>query len=395
MRGFFLARAVRGEYFQYMRIALDARMMGAEATRGIGRYIQELVAAMLEISKTSEEKHTFVLITRQGEHPFFRHPAIETLVADIPWYGVQEQLQMPAVFRRAKADLIHVPHWNIPLGIPGPFVITVHDLLMRHFPQSAKSSTRGWFVRSLKSAGFRVVLDAAVHRSRRILVPSHFVAHDLADLYPDAKAKTTVTGEGMPQIQERPETVGEYTNPYLLYVGSAYPHKGLDTLIAAWPKLSEMHPDLRLKIVGEKDVFMTGLEDEAGSSGLQHIDFLGRVGEEALGRLYAGAAAFVFPSLFEGFGLPPLEALAHGCPVISSDAGSLPEVIGPDNAFFFRAGDTSAMISAVERVLADPAQAHAQARAAARDCARRHAWPEAARATLDAYRAALHDTHAA
>ena len=362
-------------------------MMGAEATRGIGRYIQELVAAMLIENAGRTDKHTFILITRSTDHPFARHPAIETIVADVPWYGLAEQFKLPEAFRRAKADIVHVPHWNIPVFMSGPFVVTLHDLLLRHYPQSAKSSTRNFFVRSVKMLGYRVVLSTAIRRARRILTPSHFVAHDVASFYKHIEHKIVVTGEGMPPIDEQAFS-NDRNRPYLLYVGSAYPHKGLDGLLIAWSKISVMHPDLRLKIVGEKDDFMTGLENEAADSGLKNIDFLGRVNDQALGRLYAGAWAFVFPSLFEGFGLPPLEALAHGCPVICSDAGSLPEVVGPDNAFFFRAGDPDAILGAVQRVLANPEAARAAARIAAQDCARRHSWKAAAHATLEAYMAA-------
>lgn len=377
-----------------MRIAIDARMMGAETTRGIGRYIQELIHALLELAEQASEQHTFILITRQREHPFAQHRRVETIVADIPWYSVAEQLFMPAVFRRANADIVHVPHWNVPLAFFGPCVVTVHDLLLRHFPHSAKSSTRNGFFRAIKTIGFRIVLDAALRKARRILVPTHFVAQDVSTLYPTEKSKVMVTGEGMPSVQAYAQ-VQEQSTPYILYVGSAYPHKGLHSLLMAWKQISQSHPDIRLKLVGEKDVFMKGIEQEVRELDISHVEFLGRVGDQALQHLYAGAIAFVFPSLFEGFGLPPLEALAQGCPVIASDAGSLPEVIGPDNAFFFRAGDSDAIISAVERVLADPAQAHIQALAAAHDCARRHAWSKTARVTLDAYHTALQNVHVA
>lgn len=377
-----------------MRIAIDARMLGAETTRGIGRYIQELVQALLELTKQNAARYTFVLITRQSEHPFSHHANVETIVADIPWYSVAEQLLMPAIYRRAKADIVHIPHWNVPILFSGPYVVTVHDLLLRHFPQSAKSSTRHGFFRVIKNIGFRIVLDAAVHKACHILVPTHFVARDVSTLYPAEKSKVIVTGEGMPSVQTR-QSIQDQMTPYLLYVGSAYPHKGLDSLFIAWKMIAQSHPNLRLKLVGEKDVFMKELEREVRERDIPRVEFLGRVGDQALQRIYSGATAFVFPSLFEGFGLPPLEALAQGCPVIASDAGSLPEVIGPDNAFFFRAGDPDAIISAVERVLADPAQARIRALVAAHDCAKRHAWFMTARVTLNAYHAALQNVHAA
>ncbi len=363
-----------------MRIAIDARMMGADVTRGIGRYIQELILAMLEL----HSDNTFVLITRTKDHAFTSYKNVETIVADIPWYGMQEQMQMPNIFRKALADVIHIPHWNIPLFIRGKVAITIHDVLLRHYPASAKSSTRNFFLRTLKSAGYRIILAYAIRRAHAIFVPSHFVAKDLAEFYPAAKKKIIVTGEGMPSPVYKTCTVENFASPYLLYVGSAYPHKGLGSLLIAWNKIRIQYPALRLKIVGEKDIFMMSLEGSQ-ESGDMRIDFVGRIGDKALSRLYAHATAFVFPSLHEGFGLPPLEALAHGTPVIASDAGSLPEVIGPDNAFFFHAGDPDAILTAVDRVLSDPERAHAMVLIASKDCMRRHSWKATAEATIQGY----------
>jgi len=374
-----------------MRICIDARMMGPENTRGIGRYIEELVRELLVLGTGD----VFVLVTRTPVHPFAEHPSVETLVADIPWYGLAEQLKMPGVFRQAKADVVYVPHWNVPLLYRGPLVVTVHDLLLRHFPLSAKTSTRSWPMRQLKRLLYRVVVANAIGHARRILVPTEFVKSDLESLYPVAKGKTGVTGEGMPRFGGFGPAAGPDpgANPqgpaapsFLLYVGSAYPHKGLDGLLAAWPKIIGSHPGLRLVLVGEKDVFMRRTEEQAAASGLEGVEFLGRVGDGELSRLYSSAKAFVFPTHFEGFGLPPLEALAHGCPVIASDIPVLREVLGKNGATYFRQGDSDGILQAVESVLAQPETNRAQARQTALGLQARHAWPRTARLTLEALR---------
>jgi len=373
-------------YFRVMRICIDARMMGPENTRGIGRYIEELVRAML----VQEPENRYVLIVRKPDHPFKDEPNVETLVADVPWYGLAEQRLMADVFRRAKADLVHVPHWNVPMSFRGPLVVTIHDLILRHFPASARTSTRGPLVRWLKNIGYRATISRAIRHAERILVPAEFTEQDVESFYPKSKGKIIVAGEGMPQIQAPTTQRGESgASPFLLYVGSAYPHKGLDDLLVTWPEIQKNHPELRLILVGELDVFMRKLKGDAEAQGLRNVEFLGRVSDERLSELYSGAKAFVFPSHFEGFGLPPLEALAHGCPVISSDAASLPEVLGKNGATYFRAGDSGGILLAVEKVLADTEKAKVAARQAAQGLVQRHTWLKTARLTLQAYREVL------
>jgi glycosyltransferase involved in cell wall biosynthesis len=377
-----------------MKIAIDARLMGPENTRGIGRYIEELVRALLDADTSTE----YVLVTRSAEHPFRNDPRVRTVatkipdqprvkavVADIPWYGWAEQVKLPRILSGLGVDLVHVPHWNVPLAFSRPFVITLHDVLLRHEPESAKASTRGPLMRGLKHLGYRAVLRHAVSAARRILVPTQCVAADVVHFYPGAKNKLLVTGEGMPKIKVESRAPDQLPAPYILYVGSAYPHKGLQDLFAAWPELAERHSGLRLVVVGELDIFMQRFKSQTERAGLPRVEFRGRVDEIQLAQAYAEATALVFPSHFEGFGLPPLEALAHGCPVVCSDICALKEVLGQGGANFFRAGSADGIIAAVERVFVDPAKAAAEARVAAQRLAARHAWKRTAQLTLEAY----------
>ncbi len=383
-----------------MKIAIDARMMGPDATRGIGRYVEELVGAMLAIAP----EHRYVLVTRTLTHRFVDHPSVETIVANVPWYGVAEQVRMPKVFAAIQADLVHVPHWNVPVRYHGPLIVTIHDLILRHTPDSAKISTRSAPARWIKRLGYRFVLGRAISHASKILVPTQYVAKDVGRFYPASRTKLCVTGEGMPGLEIRsvkPEdqegsdhelraTSFAGNAPYLLYVGSAYPHKGLEDLLSAWQEIASAYPDLHLKIAGERDGFMQKIETSVTSQQLPRITFLGRVSDTDLKGLYEQAAGFVFPSHDEGFGLPPLEALAHGCPVLSSDAGPLPEVLGPDGAIFFRVGQPNAILAAVHTLMSDQETARRKAVSAARSLALRHSWTHAARATLDAYADACH-----
>jgi glycosyltransferase involved in cell wall biosynthesis len=367
-----------------MRITIDARMMGPENTRGIGRYTEELVHALLEIAP----EHRYSLIVRKPEHSFVGNVSVETVVADIPWYGLREQRELPSIIARTKPDVVHVPHWNVPVSIRQHLVVTIHDLLLRHEPMSAKISTRSPALQLVKRAGYRLVLSSALRHAHRILVPTEFVKQDVESLYPRTSGRVVVTGEGMPSVESIQESVGrgaDESSPYLLYVGSAYPHKGLNDVLDAWPKIQRDFPSLRFKIGGEMDVFMSRHKDRVAKESLRNIEFLGRVSDKDLPTLHRGAAAFVFPSHFEGFGLPPLEAIARGCPVIAADASATVEVLGKSAAIFFRRGDSDAILSAVHRVLESQDEARQRTRLAAPELARRHSWKHAAERTLQAY----------
>jgi glycosyltransferase involved in cell wall biosynthesis len=366
-----------------MRIGIDARMMTPKATRGIGRYIEELVRALLAVAPD----HQYALVTRHPIHPFASHPSVETVVADIQWYRMREQLQMPSVLRSLKADVVHVPHWNVPLVTGGPLVVTIHDLLLRHESMSARISTRHPIVAGFKRLGYRATLFSTLHKAKRLLVPTEFVANDLRTLYPFTAGKIVVTGEGMGKHERFPHSMDARPpqSKYLLYIGSAYPHKGLDLLLSVWRDVELQYPDLRLKIAGANDVFMDRLKDTAQKQKLTRIDFLGFVPEDELWSLYQDAAAFVFPSRFEGFGLPPLEAIRAGCPVISSDAASLPEVLGPDGAFFFQSGSRNDILRAIDTVLRDPVAAREKTARAFPELRARHDWTKTAERTLGVY----------
>lgn len=369
--------------------------MGAKATRGIGRYIEELVRAMLEIAPW----HRYVMVTRLANHPFVAHSSVETIVADTPWYSLAEQMKMPRILKSAQADAIHIPHWNVPLTYSSDrLVVTIHDLLLRHESMSARSSTRNFITRSIKRLGYRFTLNHAISAAKKIVVPTTFVANDVASFYPRVASKLIVTGEGMPNLT----TAGlglsskfqipnsKLPTTFLLYVGSAYPHKGLVDLLVAWDKLARNYPDLHLIIAGEMDTFMKRMKSFATEKKLLRINFLGSVNDDELDDMYARATALVYPTHFEGFGLPPLEALAAGCPVISSDAPALRETLGSDGATFFHVGDVDGIIAAVEETLRDPTAARNARLAAMTRLAQQHSWKHAAQRTLEVYQAMLH-----
>lgn len=353
-----------------MRIAVDARMMGAGKTRGIGRYIEETVKAMKVLAPDID----FVL-----------------LAPDIRWYALAEQFKMPKVIREAEADLLWVPHWNVSFFYRGPFVITVHDLLLLHQPASARASTRGPAIAWLKRLGYRAVLSSAIRRARVIFVPTHAVADDIKKYFPHASERVVITGEGLSNLEEDASSIRP-SERYLLHVGSAYPHKRLDLLLDVWKRLASGHPDLHLYLAGASDVFSERLDRRIKTESIPRVIQLGPVSDATLAALYANAEAFVFPTSFEGFGLPPLEALSFGTPVIASDIPVLREVLPEKGVFFFKNGSADDMMRVIETVLADAATVRAQAAQGGEEARRRWSWEDVARKTLEGLRRAVDRT---
>ncbi|MBM3205020.1 glycosyltransferase family 4 protein [Candidatus Uhrbacteria bacterium] len=364
-----------------MRITIDARMMGPMVTRGIGRYVEELVRGMVYLAP---EHHFTLLVRHPDASPFIGIPNVEHVSADIHWYTWKEQIMLPRLLRETNADLIHIPHWNVPLRFRGPLVITIHDLLLFHQAGSAKASTRNPIFSMAKRVGHRLTLRHAVNQARMILTPTNWVSKDVEHFYPQAASKIRMTSEGLTALPE-PDFRRVPDTDFLFYVGSAYPHKHLDVLLDAWKEIGARHQGLSLVMAGQEDVFMARYVKRVHQEQIPRVSFPGRVTDAELAGFLSRAKAFVFPSTHEGFGLPPLEALSVGCPVISSDSTCLPEVLPQEGVFFFRSGDTNDMIRAVEAVLRDLDVARLSARKAVPIVLQKYQWNEVAKKTLAAY----------
>lgn len=394
-----------------MRIAIDARMMGPENTRGIGRYIEEIIRAML---KTAPQ-HTYVLLEKNpNASPLRDHPSVEHVKANVQWYGIAEQVRMPSIIRGTKADLLFVPHWNVTWSSPIPRIVFIHDLILLEEPKSAAITTRGPIVAWIKRIGFRMILKRALYTSKQILVPLEYTREWIKKHFPDLQTPISVTGEGMPAIEESLWQEPDLERPYFMTVGSAYPHKNHEMLFRAWEEVVKNHPNIRLLVVGKKDAFMQKLIDRYGALRVTsyelrdasrnsqpvtrnpNIEFLGEVSDGDLKQFYSKALALVFPSRWEGFGLPPLEALAVGCPVLSSDSSCMPEVLGPvrpmaenEGIIYFNPSRPDAIVRAIEIVLNDPSGVRGQARRIVPILKEKHDWHAAASRTLRAFEEVL------
>ncbi len=373
-----------------MKIGIDARFYGT-AGRGLGRYVSELIR---ELELTDRENEYVVFLRRANFDAYEpKNPKFTKALAEFPWYGWKEQLLYPFWLRKFKLDLLHFPHFNVPLLYRRPFVVTVHDLILMQFP-TVRATTLPPFLFRLKFAAYKLVIGSALRRAREILTVSQFVKNDIERTFPFAKNKRiTVTYEAcaptLAGATRSPADSTPITGPYFLYVGSAYPHKNLEKLISSFAEFRRAgHGDHHLVIVGEKDRFMSRLEEETkASDAAGHVVFLGRATDEELANIYDGALAYVFPSLCEGFGLPPLEAMSRGVPVASSRACCLPEILG-DAAEYFDPNDEKSIAASLAK-LADDAPLREALREKGRQRVKKFRWKKCAEETLVVYEKAL------
>lgn len=373
-----------------MRIGIDARFYGPVG-KGLGRYTQKLV----EHLETVADEHEFVVFLRKENFDLFQptSPRFRKVLADFRWYTLAEQLRFPGLIRREGIDLMHFPHFNIPVLVPCPFVVTIHDLILLRFP-TKRATTLNALTYRIKYAAYRHVIRTAVRKAKRIITVSEFTKRDIMERFGTDASRVAVTYEA---ADPAPETFRDadlaskgVVKPYFLYVGNAYPHKNLEALLETFAGLRKDGLDAQLVLVGKEDYFYERLRTEAESLGLLGDDsviFWGYAEDEDLPSLYRGARAYVFPSHFEGFGLPPLEAMRFGTPVVSSDASCLPEILG-DAARFFDPKDSGSMATAMKDIFID---AELRSSLAERGKARamKFDWGACAAATYDIYRHAL------
>ncbi len=366
-----------------MRIGIDARFYG-KLGKGLGRYTSELVTHLEKIDRKNE----YVVFLRRENWDDYEptHPNVKKVLADIPWYGIREQIVFPFILLRERLDLVHFPHFNVPVLYPKRFVMTVHDLILLHFP-TTRATTLGPFTFKIKFLLYRAVIAIALRRAKTVFTVSEHTKNEIIATFPFMKQKppvVTYPAYGTAFRSPAAGTPSMTPTPYLLYVGNAYPHKNLDRLLEAFAGFREHHPDFHLAIVGGGDHFHQRLQDEARATGRDSgVRFLGTVTDDELGTLYDNATAYVFPSLYEGFGLPPLEAMCRGIPVASSDATCLPEVLG-DAARYFDPMDVADMTRAMSAIATDDALREELRRKGADRC-RRYDWTTTAKTTLDHY----------
>ena len=355
---------------------------------GIGTYVEGLLRSLPQ----ALEGDRLVVFVQPGKRRAAEEllppgPPVEIRSAAAEIYRLREQLELPLRFKRARLDLLHVPHYNLPIVTRLPAVVTIHDLIPLAFPSIHSSIfPRTWN---------RVLIRGAVRRARRIIVPSQHTAQDLTRrLAVDPRRIVTVPEAALGPIAGMHVDAGWLGRlgirpPYLLYLGQWKPYKNLSTLIAAFEKISAERGDLHL-VIGGRDDPRYPAPSEAAARSQGRILVTGWIPSAALPALYQAAAAFVMPSLYEGFGLPVLEAMAWGTPVVCARATSLPEVAGDAAQYWEPATGAGGLAQAIKAAL-QPARADDLRRRGVEQ-ASRFSWEETARRTAAIYREVLDRT---
>ncbi len=348
------------------RIGIDARFYGPIG-KGLGRYTQEIVDNIIKL----DQENFYVIFLRKDnfdEFIFDEADNVKKVLAEVPWYGLKEQFLMPYYIWRENLDLIHFPHFNVPFFVPTNFVVTIHDLILTKF-KTIRATTLHPIIYKLKNLAYRLIIKNALKKSKKIITVSNFTKNDIIEQFGINPKKIEVTYEGVANLSkgrdslfvsklDNSEVLKNYNikNPFLLYVGNAYPHKNLEFLIKNFYQLYKEDNNLRLVLVGKEDYFYKKIKEFANSlipeNSLNPIIFSGYVPDESLEIFYKRAILYVFPSLYEGFGLPPLEAMAKSCPVLSSNVSSMPEILG-DAAFYFNPRDSQDFIDKARILIND------------------------------------------
>jgi glycosyltransferase involved in cell wall biosynthesis len=368
-----------------VRIAIDARKL---RDYGIGTYIRNLLRHLSRLDQTTE----YVLLCRAADSGIAAPLGsnFRAMTEPSPAYSVREQFSVPRDLRRLRADLFHAPHYVLPPLTPCRSVVTIHDCIHLRFPQYLPSR--------IGYAYARGSLWAATHRADRVLTVSEASKNDILSYFKIPEAKIEVIHNAIderfnqPPPEEEVERVREryqLNDPFVLYAGNIKPHKNLERLIEAFHMFRRHgYEHVKLLIIGDEITKYATLRRAVHRLQLhKHVRFLGFVSDQTLAVLYRLAAVFVFPSLYEGFGLPPLEAMASGTPVITSNVSSLPEVVG-DAALLIDPYDPEAIADAMQRVLSDE-QLRARMRERGLVRARHFSWDRSIRRVHEIYEEVL------
>jgi glycosyltransferase involved in cell wall biosynthesis len=365
-----------------MRVGLNLAFLAPGEMGGLEVYSRELTVAL---AKRGDLELTLLLGRPAADDPNWKNLA-HTVVLDLDprrradWVR-GDQRDVPRAASSAGLDVVHSLASTAPVHGQFRRVVTVHDINYLVYPEAHFG---------LRSLGMRVLVPLAVRRSHRVITPSTSTRDDLVRRLRAKADAIDIVPEGLGQSPARGTTVAPELpegRPMILTVSAKRPHKNLRRLLRA---LALIPPERRplLVLPGYPTPHEQELKAEARSLGIEgDARFLGWVSADELEGLYAAAAAFVFPSLYEGFGLPILEAMARGVPVATSSRGSLGEVAG-DAALLFDPDDERSIADAVERLLRDEELA-ASLRSAGLERAGQFSWEAAAEGTVQSYRRAL------
>jgi len=356
-----------------MKIVIDARMYGLE-NAGIGRYVNNLLQ---ELAIIDHKNSYLILLRKKYYHTLSFGNNFHKVLADYPHYSIREQLLLPLCLIKLHPDLVHFPHLNVPILYHRNYLVTIHDLI-KNDSKGTETTTRSPIFYWFKYLFYRLVLLVIVTKAKHILVPSLYWKKELTKRYHLPSTKIIVTYEGVDQKYFNLKKIPP-PKPLLVYTGNLYPHKNLERLIQA---IKVVQVDLYL--ISARNAFSNHLAQTVKKLQVENlVHFLGYLPDEKVAKIYSKATAYVFPSLMEGFGLPGLEAMSVGLPVISSDATCLPEIYGKA-ALYFDPYDIKDIACKIRQLINDP-NLQKKLMDMGYQQAKKYSWEKMAKETLQNY----------
>jgi glycosyltransferase involved in cell wall biosynthesis len=360
-----------------MKIVYDLRIV-QDHMHGMARYALELLQAML---KLGEDLQVGVLLPDAGQQELLPgDERISVWVCGLAPYGPQSQIQIPRLLKQIGPDIYHCPFFGPPVFYNGPMAITLHDLIHMIFPQDYGLKQKLYY---------RYVVGPAVRKAKAVFTVSQHSKNDLVEMLGVAAGRVHVTYNGVgpefspldQQEQQKARTKLDLPQSYILGVGNNKPHKNLSNLIKAHALLKNGHTQVpELILVGVSSDDLSGMELTPDVRCISHLK------DDELPLYYGAAQMVVMPSLYEGFGLPALEGMASGAPVIVSDRASLPEVVGDSGLIC--APDFESLARSMAELMQDENLRQKLAQSGPVRAAQ-FTWEAAARKTLEVYRQIL------
>ena len=330
-------------------IVIDTRLYGPKHT-GIGRYTKNLLIALKNQPEFSQFKFTLIVYQDlESEIKKDLGNKFNYISTNIKHYSLKEQIVLPFILFRLNPNLVHFTHFNKPIFYFGKSVITIHDLI-KHFFKGSQNSTKNNLIYWPKYFFYRVFTNFAI-KHNDIIVPSDYWRDYILKKYKISPQKITTTHEAVdPNFTIIHKSYISNPESYILYTGNLYPHKNIEIIIKALESL----PQIKLKIICARNFFSQKIEKIIQQSSLQNqVEFLGYVPDSEFKNIYSHALALVHPSLMEGFSLTGLEAMALGCPVISSNSSCLPEIY-QNSVLYFDPTNPKDLVNQINKLQKSP-----------------------------------------